>query len=121
VTITATTNAGYTWLGWYDGEDKVSIDSELTYTFTMPANNKSYEASWQAYEGTIIYNANGGSGTMTNDNIITGETLAPNTFAKRSGFAFIGWALTVEGDVTYSDKAIFIIFEDGASNTLYAQ
>ena len=40
VTITATTNEGYTWLGWYDGETKVSTGDNLTYTFTMPAESK---------------------------------------------------------------------------------
>ena len=50
VTITATTNAGYTWLGWYDGDTKVSTGSELTYTFTMPAENKTYEARWELTE-----------------------------------------------------------------------
>ena len=44
VTITATTSAGYTWLGWYDGTTKVS--ENLTYTFTMPAESKTYTAKW---------------------------------------------------------------------------
>ena len=47
VTITATTNAGYTWLGWYDGETKVSIGTSLSYTFTMGEESKKYTAKWE--------------------------------------------------------------------------
>ena len=46
VTLRATVNAGYAWLGWYDGENKVSEGDRLEYTFTMPAENKVYIAKW---------------------------------------------------------------------------
>ena len=45
VALTATTNPGYTWLGWYDGDTKMSDDT--TYTFTMSAENKTYTAKWE--------------------------------------------------------------------------
>ena len=45
VTVTATTNLGYTWLGWYDGDTKVSEDT--MYTFTMSTENKTYTAKWE--------------------------------------------------------------------------
>ena len=38
VIITATTNVGYTWLGWYD-ENDTKVTDALEYTFTMPDNN----------------------------------------------------------------------------------
>ena len=43
-TVTATTNDGYVFDGWYDGETKVC--SELAYTFAMPEQNKTYTAKW---------------------------------------------------------------------------
>ena len=45
VVLTSTTNPGYTWLGWYDGDTKMSDDT--TYTFTMPAENKTHTAKWE--------------------------------------------------------------------------
>jgi len=45
VTLTATTNSAYNFLGWYDGSTKVS--SSATYTFTATAN-KTYTAKWEA-------------------------------------------------------------------------
>ena len=46
-TITATTNSGYIWLGWYDGNTKVSEGTSLTYTFTMGTESKTYTAKWE--------------------------------------------------------------------------
>ena len=54
VTLSATTNAGYTFVGWYEGEEKLSDD--LTYTFTMPAANVTYTAVWQLRAGMEVFN-----------------------------------------------------------------
>ena len=48
VTLTAEANEGYTFLGWYDGDTKVSEDDALTYTFEMPAEDKTFTAKWEA-------------------------------------------------------------------------
>ncbi len=45
VIISASTNSGYTWLGWYDGNTKLT--DNLSYTFTMPSENKTYSAKWK--------------------------------------------------------------------------
>ena len=47
-TITASTNNGYTWVGWYDGDTKLT--DEVAYNFTMTAENKTYTAKWQVNE-----------------------------------------------------------------------
>ncbi len=44
-TLTVTPNQNYTFLGWYDGEEKLS--SELTYVFSMPKESVTYTAKWQ--------------------------------------------------------------------------
>ncbi|MBR2480318.1 MAG: InlB B-repeat-containing protein, partial [Clostridia bacterium] len=44
IVLTASTNAGYTWLGWYEGRKKVSVDNNLTYMFTMGEESKTYTA-----------------------------------------------------------------------------
>ena len=43
-TVTATTNIGYTFIGWYDEETKLT--GELSYTFEMPSVNAVYTAKW---------------------------------------------------------------------------
>ncbi|MBO5416274.1 MAG: leucine-rich repeat protein [Clostridia bacterium] len=45
VTATATPNLGYSFIGWYDGEDMVSEDME--YTFTITLSDRAYEARWE--------------------------------------------------------------------------
>ena len=44
-TIIATTNIGYTWLGWYNGE--TLLTNELSYTFKIPAESVTYTAKWE--------------------------------------------------------------------------
>lgn len=53
VTIIATTNAGYTFDGWYDGETKLT--NELSYTFNMPSVNLQYTAKWTVNTDTKYY------------------------------------------------------------------
>ncbi len=50
ITITAQTNAGYTFLGWFDGETELT--QELTYEFAMPTEALSYSALWEANDDT---------------------------------------------------------------------
>ncbi len=44
VTLTATTNEGYDFEGWYVGENNVCEEED--YTFNMPASDTLYEARW---------------------------------------------------------------------------
>ena len=50
VTITATTNSGYTFNGWYNGDELIT--GELSYTFAMPSGDLSYIARWTANTNT---------------------------------------------------------------------
>ena len=60
VTITASTNTGYIWLGWYDGDELLA--NELSYTFEMPDHDVSYIAKWKYYTVTVEKN-NSSAGT----------------------------------------------------------
>ena len=44
LSITATTEAGFTFMGWYDGD--TLLTSEATYTFVLSTENKTYTAKW---------------------------------------------------------------------------
>ena len=50
IRITATTNPGYTFIGWYNGDNLIS--DKPSYTFTMPAKNLSYTAKWSINKNT---------------------------------------------------------------------
>ncbi len=45
ITVTATPNDGYDFVGWYD-EDNESVSTSATYTFTMPAHNYALTAKF---------------------------------------------------------------------------
>ena len=99
VTVTATTNDGYTWLGWYDGNTKVSED--LTYTFTMSAENKTYTAKWTYYTVSTETNIEE-AGTYTaylNHKVTVGNTVTL-TATTNAGYTFNGWYM--DGNLIYS-------------------
>ena len=69
---------------------------------------------------TLVYDANGGSGTMDNTEGAGSITLTPNAYTK-DGYAFMGWATSQEnadaGIVAYADGADYMLSDNA---TLYA-
>lgn len=71
-----------------------------------------YHLKIYPYSYTVKFNANGGSGNMsnqefvydnTNSSSIEGQALTKNGFYKQ-GYQFAGWSLTKGGTVTYADN-----------------
>ena len=86
------------------------------------SNTKDTTVSLKNPEYTVIFNANGGSGTMANQTIEVGtETaLSPTSFT-RSGYKFSGWATSADGAKVYDDKqSVTDIAAAGESITLFA-
>ena len=84
-----------------------------------------YTGSWQAFTGTIKFNANGGSGTMNDMKNVTVDdtrTLTANTFTAPEDCSFLGWALTPGGNIVKKDQesAAGLITEKNQVVTLYA-
>lgn len=91
-TITAIPNNGYTWLGWYDGETKVSEGDSLSYTFTMPTQSKTYTAKWTYYTLTTQTNLGAaGNYTLKSDTKTTAGSSVTLTAATNSGYTWLGW------------------------------
>lgn len=86
---------GYAFAGWSPAQITASTSGDVTVNATWTAN---------AYR--IVYNANGGSGTMAATPCVYDETvqLAANAF-KRTGYDFLGWAAESEGAVAYANGA----------------
>ena len=101
-TITAITNPGYTFIGWYEGGTKLT--GELTYSFTMPAVNKTYTAKWIACPVTLLVeDRNAGSVRGVERTVLNAQTTI--TATTNPGYTFIGWyegETKLTGELTYS-------------------
>lgn len=111
---------GYTFSGWYSGEDKLTeetvIDADVTYTAKFEPNHYS-----------IAFNANGGSGSMqTLENVAYDEKVKlPKCTFTRDGYDFKGWTTSSSSynpSVDYEDQEVVegLHSRDGRVKTLYA-
>jgi len=104
IELVVSTNKGYTWLGWYDGETMIS--SETTYTYVMPAENKTLIAKWTYYTlSTTNGNVDAGDITLLSyKKVAVGRSIDLIAVAK-PGYSFVGWydgEKMLSSDATYS-------------------
>ena len=128
-TVTVAANSGslaktgYTFAGWNTQAD----GNGTTYTagsgtFTINANTTLY-AKWTANTYTVTYDANGGTGSQTDNNSpynsgATVTVLGAGSIS-RAGYTFTGWNTQSGGGGTaYAPNDTFAI---AANTTLYAQ
>ncbi len=114
------TKEGYAFVGW-----STEIDGEVVYTdcaeYTMGVNeSNTLYAVWTPNENSIIFDANGGEGSMDPLVIHTDATanLTANAFTKQ-GYTFVGWSDTKDGYIIYDDSAEYLM-GTSSSITLYA-
>lgn len=96
--------------GWYENGNQPSgytlyvykDKAKLSTTTSSPNDIVTLTAKWIANKFTIIYEPNGGSGSMANTTVTYGAstTLRTNTF-KKSGKSFGGWTAYRESDKTW--------------------
>jgi hypothetical protein len=90
---------GYTFGGWNtqaNGLGTTYAAGSASYTF--PAQNVTQYAYWIANPVTITFMANGGTGSMSVQNSVSGVTaLNTNTFVAPAGKVFQGWTTTSNG------------------------
>lgn len=95
-------------IGW----TALSIDAKkgdtITFTYSKDGSGDKnddtvYLRNFSAGEPTVIsFDANGGDGTMPDQNVYGKADLNVNTFTKDHA-VFIGWAETADGEVKYTD------------------
>ncbi|MBQ8212460.1 MAG: InlB B-repeat-containing protein, partial [Clostridia bacterium] len=115
------TKIGASFLGW-----STTPTGEVVYTdqakYTM-GTNQSYTlyAQWEIDTNTVKFDKNGGEGVMADILMDYGTTqrLPENKFTK-VGCSFIGWALTPDGEVVYTNKVEFTM-GDKTEVVLYAK
>ena len=102
------------------------VDGQVVSNLTETANaTVGLYAHWTALTNlyTVAFNANGGSGTMSNQTFAVGQgqTLNTNRFS-RNGFAFQGWGTSSTGTVAYTDGQFVenLATNSGATASLYA-
>lgn len=112
---------GYYLSRWHVQSDLSDSGYEPGALYAMPAADTTLYAAWALNDTKyVIFNSNGGSGSMANQGIVQGlsANLTANAFT-RTGYTFAGWALSAGGSVAYADGASFTM---GSSNvTLYAK
>ena len=98
-TTSDASNPGYNWTGWTgtwkftNGQYGIKNNKLVLYARWKKSSSSSSSTSGEKF--TIIYKANGGSGTMSSQTCIKGQkcTLSANKFTK-SGYKFIKWRTT---------------------------
>ena len=114
------TKAGYSFAGWATTA-LGSVAYADAASYTMGTGNVTLYAKWTANNNTITFNANGGTGSMSNQTIATAASanLSTNTYTY-SGSVFSGWNTAADGSGTsYADGASYTM--GTSSVTLYAQ
>lgn len=124
VKMTATAKTGYTFVGWYNSSG-TQLTTNVEYTYTCSGSTATYKARFKANSYTVTFNANGGTGSMSNQSHTYGvsKALTANAFT-RTGYTFAGWNTKADGTGTsYTDKQSVsnLSSTDGATVTLYAQ
>lgn len=120
ITSSVPTKAGYVFDGWLIDGKKYSPGQ--TYELT---SNKTAVAQWLTAGCSIVFNANGGSGSMSPQPATYGvaTTLSSVAFSK-PGYSFDGWAKSSGGSAVYSNGASVTISRSDATNdvlTLFAK
>ncbi len=123
LTANAFTYAGHAFTGWNTQSDGLGTN----YANEAEVNNLTTEnnaeitlyAKWSTNSYTIIYNNNGGTGSMSNTTCTYGEdcTLRKNTFTK-TGYKFNGWKSGAQG---FTDEQVVNSLIEQGSITLEAQ
>ena len=114
---------GYSFAGWNTNQDGSGTSYEDEQTIVEIHDDLLLYAQWQPNTYTIKFNANSGTGTMTNQTMTydKNEALKANTFTK-VGYTFKGWNTNSSGTGTsYSDRQSVKNLTTGSSVTLYAQ
>ena len=119
------TREGKTFKGWArspggaveytDGESVINLSAMEGATITL-------YAVWRGGFYTVVYDANGGSGTMEDSVFVNGEPniLPPNAFT-RKGHAFAGWRNASNDYDLYNDEGTIQIDTDEDTVTLYVE
>lgn len=121
---TRPTKAGYQFAGWAESPDAATAQYQPGSSYTKDEDITLY-AVWKANTYSIRFYANDGTQASVTQNSLKYDaayTLRANTF-QRTGYVFLGWAKTANGQVIYTDQAEIqnLTQTNNATVALYAQ
>ena len=125
LTANAFTRTGYTFSGWAAGSSgaKVYDNKQSVNNLTAEQDGKvTLYAVWTANTYSVVFNKNGGTGTMANQTITydTLTALTANAYT-RTGWTLVGWETgTAASTLTYTDSQKVKNLKTSGSVTLYA-
>jgi len=126
ITANTFTRTGYTFAGWATSANgAVKYNNQQTVKNLSTTNQAKINlyAVWTPNTYSVKYNANGGSGTMSNSSHTygTAKALTANAFTK-TGYTFNGWNTKDDGSGTaYANSASVKNLATSGTVTLYAQ
>lgn len=127
LTTNGFTRTGYNFAGWSTDSSATATQygdeaSVKNLTSTNGATVNLY-ARWKPIDYTVVYNANGGTGTMSDSNYTydTAKALSVNKFTKE-GYKFLGWSKSSTATTpTYTDgQSVKNLLSTSGKVTLYA-
>jgi len=125
ITVKATPNLGYEFVGWTNDDEKhTPASSEAEYTLVVPEKSISLTAHWKQVDFDLnLVVGEGEEGIIHSTFVVTDPTIFVEEPAEREGYTFLGWLADVEQeDGTIKREKVQDIVEpsEGKSVTLYA-
>ena len=100
------TRTNYSFQGWATSESGgVAYSNGQTVNNLVTSGTFNLYAVWLGNPYQVRFNANGGSGTMSNQSFTygTAQALSANSFTK-ANYTFQGWATSASGGVAYNNR-----------------
>ena len=119
ITLGNAEKTGYSFLGWYENGDKVTVIEAGT------VGNRELTAKWKEHSYTVVFHSNNGQDDTAQQTFTYSEAKAltskPESFAK-IGYEFKGWAESANGEKVYDNGQIVgqLLATDGETVNLYA-
>lgn len=120
-TLNNPTKVGYNFTGWTEGDSQTLLETVTIETGSV--GHKEFTAHYTPKQYQIIFDANGGTGTMDNQTMTYGQTtqLTPNAYTFE-GKVFDSWNDRADGlGNRYTNEQSVTSLSTGAPVTLYAQ
>ena len=125
LTKNAYIRVGYTFAGWSTtstGAVAYSDEASISTLTSASGGVATIFAKWTANTYTVVYNANGGNGTMANSShsYDVAKNLSKNTFT-REGYRFLGWSTSNTATTpAYTDEQSVTNLATSGTVNLYA-
>ena len=114
--------SGYFFRGWSlapEGEVLFPDGSDFSDNSSESGDIRTLYAVWEPNRCVFHFEPNGGTGTMPDAALASGETLPENQFDK-SNYFFMGWATNRFSDVVLGNQDTLLIEDNGGTVSLYA-